>query len=60
MLNLKFVFVLASEIIQVSDSIARVRCASGNVFFFQTYFNGPPIFVIRYYIRPWREAKNKR
>ena len=58
MLNLKFVFVLASEIIQVS--IAWVRCASGNVFFFQTYFNGPPIFVIRYYIRPWREAKNKR
>ena len=27
-LNLEFVFVLAAEIIQVSDSIAWVRCAS--------------------------------
>ena len=31
MLNLEFVFVLASEIIQVSDSICWGRCASGNV-----------------------------
>ena len=28
---LEFVFVLAAEIIQVLDSIAWVRCASGNV-----------------------------
>ena len=28
--ELEFVFVLAAEIIQVSDSIAWVRCASGN------------------------------
>ena len=32
MLTLEFVFVLAAEIIQVLDSIAWVRCASGNVF----------------------------
>ena len=29
---LEFVFVLAAEIIQVLDSIAWVRCASGNVY----------------------------
>ena len=29
-LYLKFVLILAAEIIQVSDSIAWVRCASGN------------------------------
>ena len=30
-LNLEFVFVLSAEIIQVSDSIAWVRCVSGNI-----------------------------
>ena len=30
-LNLEFILVLAAEIIQVSDSIAWGRCASGNV-----------------------------
>ena len=32
MLKLEFVDVLAAEIIHVLDSIAWVRCASGNVF----------------------------
>ena len=32
-LKLDFLFVLAAEIIQVSDSIAWVRCASGNACF---------------------------
>ena len=33
MLKLEFVDVLAAEIIHVLDSIAWVRCASGNVLF---------------------------
>ena len=41
-----YVFILASEIIQVSDSIPWVHCASGNVCFIQLLFFGKFTFKL--------------